>query len=481
MRIVTIQRRLRERGRIRLGYSTPGSRAGIKRPHKLDRFRFSAPDVETCEQVAALFGGKVEPWPEGGRDQYHVTTDAKSLRVIFPSQMSFSQAYEQYAKGFPVVRCDGETCWAPGPNRRLDERPCACNPDERDCKMTTNLNVILPEIPGLGVWRLVTHSYYAGVELATIVDLIEMAMQAGARVPARLFLEHREVRRLVDGKPEVKKFIVPVLDLDMSAGALGPSHAGATMLGGTGVPALDMPAEAPEPIGWRPPEPAGWRPVDQAALPPGPTITVEDQLAEVEREPKRRRANATPEIQPTGRRPRPSTNGDAGTCDLCGEEYGAAAVVRNPEPGGSKYVHKQCRDNAAADDESPASQEAPGRGGTSGDDGPSARAAVAEPTPAAQADPPMTHGMHKKVMALQAEAFPSWDGATGAEVDDYRRRQLLRLCELLGQPGLTSRADIGRSTATQLIDALEKIAAGDLVLKDGGPLVRADTGEVVLS
>jgi hypothetical protein len=502
LRIVNLQRQLRERGRIRLGVSD--TRNGKKVPRKLDRFLFSAPDEQTVRLAAQLYGGEPEPWADGGKDRWRVISDVDSVPVIFPTQMSFSQAYEQWAGGFCTRRCDGVVARVPSRTKgpRFEEEDCACDPDMRDCQTTTNLSVILPDLPGLGVWRLVSHGYYAATELGAAVELIESALDAGMRVPARLFLERREVRRLVEGKPQVRKFVVPVLDLDMSVGALGAGvHGPASVLPqGDGAPALagyggtaalttgQANGGAVKGVANGGNVAQGWRPVAQGELPAAPLVSVKDQLDDVEREPKRR-ANAAPVIKPTGARPRKAVDVDAGTCDLCAKEYGTGGLKKNPEPGGSKYVHTACLEadadawaqaaEVAEGAGAPASVPAPsapapadsqGQGQPAGEAQPDGGSAPAvEPSPAGNggtvsrtSDRPMTHGQHKKLMALQAEAFPAAPGMTGAETDAYRKEQTLALCAVLGQPGLTSRSEISHASATVVIDAMEAIKAGEL-------------------
>lgn len=501
LRIVNVQRQLRERGRIRIGYSeTRVGRSGkeVKVPKKLDRFLFSAPDQQTVEQAAQLYGGTAEPW-EGGRDRWRVISNTDSVAVVFPAAMAFSQSYEQWSGGFCTRRCDGVTSHAPDAGRRMLEEDCLCDPDGRQCQMTTNLSVILPDLPGLGTWRLVTHGYYAGTELGAAVELIESAMSVGARVPARLFLERRERRVMDQGKPMTRKFVVPVLDLDMSVSALGPGAAMGGVLQAPPQAALSAPtapADAPALPSGQPPTQAdqgpGWSPVDQQALPAGPPPNVRDMLEDNNR-PVKRRANAAPAIPATGKAPRKAsaTTSDEGMCCRCRDALGSEAVVRNPEPGGSKYIHRRCRDEVeAADDEAPpedppaVSQEqgVGGRAGTSGGD----VATPAEPSPAAAAAEPktrrpakaMTHNQMKKLFALVPEVMPYEDVPAGPEREDVRRQAVLDICAQLGQPELTSRSEITYDTGRLLLDALEAAKNGDLVW-NGERLFIASTGEAL--
>lgn len=205
MPLIDIQRRMRELGRIRTGVQTPSGN-GRRRPAKLEHFRLTSPSRDLIEAAAALYGGEARPW-EG---QWEVVTEADAMDVVIPPGQSISQWYEMWSGGGCQRRCDGRT-------NVLTDTPCACpaDPAERReaaaagaaCKPTTRLNVILPDIPDLGVWRLESHGYYAAAELSGTVDVLE---SAGRLLPARLRLEQREVKR--PGKPP-NRFAVPILEL----------------------------------------------------------------------------------------------------------------------------------------------------------------------------------------------------------------------------------------------------------------------------
>lgn len=440
MRILTLQRRLHETGNIRLGQQVV--KDGKSRPVKLDRFRFTSRDRQAIEQVAKQYGGQVAQWePSGGAKQWEVISEVKEIPVVIPTSMAFSQAFEQWRKGFCTNRCDGV-------RDSVRDVPCDCDPEAPSCQITTRLSVILPEIPGLGTWRLQSTGYYAAVELAAAVDLIESAVAAGMTVPARLILDQNEVRRLVNGKAVVYKFPLPVLDLDRSFTSLG--------MGSAPLAPRTAP-EAPELA-----QETGWQPIQHEELPPAPAVTVAAQLAEVER-PKERRKNAAPLIAPTGVKPRPAAAVDPGLCDLCGLDYGSDPLTKNPVAGGSRFVHVKCKDDAEtpADeglDAQPASVEESGsRGGTPGGGG----SAPARPAPAAapvQSSLRMSHNQHKKVMALTARAYPALKGETSSETDARRRQAVLGLCATLGQPGIESRTEITNRTAVDLIDTLQAMA-----------------------
>jgi hypothetical protein len=503
MRLVDEQRRLRERGKVRLGYSTLNER-GKKVPHKLDKFRFTSPDRMAVEQVAAVYGGKVEQWNEGDRREWQVFTEAAELAVVFiTGGVSFSQSREQWQGGHLVRMCDGETSYAPQAKGRMRAEPCSCDLDgEPVCQKTTHLGLILPHVVGLGIWQLVTKGHNAAAELAGSVELIESAFAAGLyRVPARLLIEVREKRRIIEDKAVVRKFAVPVLELDSSVTNLGslplPSPSPGAAAVGASAPGGALPVGSP---------PTGWAPVPDEVKVELPAPAFRDQLDAVHVDPKPRK-NAAPKLPPTGLAPRTAAQvADEKVCTRCGEPYGEGPLVKNPEAG-SRYVHRDCTgpDEPAAEATAPepaASQEqATGRGGKSGGD-----VTAAEPPSAGAGDPPekledsrsavpvsqtrkraatgysrgMTANQHKKVFALLAEALPSWEGATSADLEALRKGAELGIAKWAGAPAdITSRNEIPYAIADPLIGALECMRSG-LWVWNGEALFHAVDGNRIV-
>jgi hypothetical protein len=278
--IIELQRRLREIGRIRMGEQVPTGN-GKTRPTKLDNFRLTAKDQRVIDAAAALWGGTVEPWQAPDGPQWQVKITATELAVVVPPHdMAFSQWYEQWSAGGCQVRCDGATDY-------VGEKPCHCDPEARECKMTTRLSLMLPELPGMGLWRAESHGYYAAVELAGLVDIAATWTAAGRMIPARLRLEQRTVKR----KGKTHRFAVPVLDLDVHPLVLtaGPDAAGQ----------LAAPSAGALTVGNLTPVPA---------LKAGAAPSVADQLARADETPNGNgRRNAAQSIPATGIEPRTVT------------------------------------------------------------------------------------------------------------------------------------------------------------------------------
>lgn len=276
MRILDLQRRLREVGRIRIGQKVATSN-GKTRPAKLETFRLTSRDRQVIDAAAGQWGGTVAEWkdaPDGG--QWQVTTTTGCIPVIVPpGDMSFSQAYEQWTAGGCKIRCDGH--WD-----HVGDRACHCDPEDRACDIHTRLSVILPDLTGLGVWRLDTQGYYAAVELGGIADICAQAAGRGAMLPARLRLEQRSVKRVGNGKIVTLRFAVPVLDVDVHPLVLaGTVDASTGEIAGPVRAALRGPAFTPVP------------PVDGALAP-----SFADQVAAIDspqdRPPRRNAAEAVP-------------------------------------------------------------------------------------------------------------------------------------------------------------------------------------------
>jgi hypothetical protein len=212
-----ISRRLPQAGRIRLG--KPPAK-GSKNPTALSKFRFSSPSRELLVKVAELYGGEVKAWTEPKtNDRFEVYSDASEIRVVLAPD-PFHAAYELWKGAVNVRRCDGLTCVVTVPGQdgpEQIERDCLCA--ERgmlECAPTLRLNVILPEVRGLGVWRLDTKSKNALHEMPAVVEGLQTLDGGRSMVEAVLRIEQRhDVIETRKGKQR-RNFVVPVLDFAAS-------------------------------------------------------------------------------------------------------------------------------------------------------------------------------------------------------------------------------------------------------------------------
>ena len=213
MPILDLQRRMRQLGEIRIGHVVPTGKTRRDgkpgtRPAKLDKFRFTSPSREILTEVAKLYGGEVKPWTpaNGGPSEFEVYSTTSRLPVLIPPRDAVSQWYELYAGSKCQRRCDGVT-------EHKRDRPCLCDPDNRECSITTRVNVMLRDVPALGQWLLISKGFYAAVTLPPAAELLA---QAGGYVSGWLGMEEKLVQR--DQGPA--RFMVPTLDVEITPAAL---------------------------------------------------------------------------------------------------------------------------------------------------------------------------------------------------------------------------------------------------------------------
>jgi hypothetical protein len=222
MPLLDIQRRGQQIGRLRIGQQVP-TEDGKMRPAKLDTFRFTTQSPHSAEAIAELYGGTVQEW----NGQFEVITNKNAIGVTVPPRDEvISQHYEMWNKGGCIRRCDSQI-------EQISGKPCLCphadDPTDlvavenaaqerarlaklktpQACKPVTRISVMIPDLPGLGVFRLDTGSYYAAVEIGDAAELLQIARDRGEMLPAVLRIEQRQ--RVAGGK--TKKYPVPVLEI----------------------------------------------------------------------------------------------------------------------------------------------------------------------------------------------------------------------------------------------------------------------------
>ncbi|MGH8963739.1 MAG: hypothetical protein ACRDXB_00145 [Actinomycetes bacterium] len=207
-RILTLQRQARELGRLRTGY-TDG-----KRPVRSKTWIVTSHAEHYVAAAAEAWGGTVERWqPLGnGAPQFRVITAAETIDALMPPGDPLSQYNEMWSGGGCQRRCDGE-------RERLSNQACLClaqfgeewhqQPKGRVCAATSRLNVILPDMPDVGVWRAETHSFYAANEWGGTVDMVLSGTNGQGMVPVALRIEPRQ--RVAGG--QTKKFPVVVVEI----------------------------------------------------------------------------------------------------------------------------------------------------------------------------------------------------------------------------------------------------------------------------
>jgi hypothetical protein len=197
-----------ELGRIRMGEK---SEKGF--PVKLKTFRLTSGSKALLDAAAALYGGQVKEWKDAPDEgMWQLVTAASELDILIPASLAvIGQSYELWKGGTAERRCDGTT-------EAIGDQPCVCAAKgltgaDRECDIVTRLRVMLPRVPGLGVWRLDTGGWFAATTLPSTVTLLAR-LTPGQWIPAVLRAEQRSKKERDDkGKVMTHRFVVPVLDL----------------------------------------------------------------------------------------------------------------------------------------------------------------------------------------------------------------------------------------------------------------------------
>ena len=254
MPINDLPQRMRELGRLRMGEKAI-SKNGKPYPVKRNTWRFTSQSFALLDTLAGQYGGEVEPWPEapGEGEQWQLKTNAGSIDVLIPAKHSLSQWYEFWTADGCTRRCTGTV-------NVIDESKCVCPVDisarmdaaagvkPTACKPTTRLNVMLPNTPDLGYWRLEAHGYQAAIELpgtvAKYIGLVKMASGADfdddSLFHAELSIEERSSKK--PGQP-VSHYVVPVIRTPQVTPAMLMSGESPAL--GSGVTQIEAPAEPP--------------------------------------------------------------------------------------------------------------------------------------------------------------------------------------------------------------------------------------------
>lgn len=214
-RIITMQRQARELGRLRTGFSRPHADPNKRPvPVKSKTWVLTSHAEHYIAAAAQAWGGTVERWqPQGnGAPQFRVITERESIDALLPSGDPLSQNNEMWNAGGCVRRCNGEF-------EQITRRPCVCladfgedwhqQPKGKVCATTSRLNVILPDMPDLGLWRAESHSFYAANEWSGTVDLARAGTGGKGMLPVALRIEPRT--RVAGGK--TKHFPVVVVEI----------------------------------------------------------------------------------------------------------------------------------------------------------------------------------------------------------------------------------------------------------------------------
>jgi hypothetical protein len=199
-------RRLPRLGKIRLGIKKKTDK-GIEYPSEVDYFicdpqtPSELENTKIKEEFDKLYGEK-----------------PKIIRIMFPvanPEIYFPQFYKRYGSGTSLkckgdgveARCGTEEFTSGLKVLRKDEMSLPivqCLGKEclyykkKECSEDATLQILLPELPGAGVWQITTGSFYSIVNLNSCIDYIIAVCGRAHMIP--LQLERRMQEIVHDGK-----------------------------------------------------------------------------------------------------------------------------------------------------------------------------------------------------------------------------------------------------------------------------------------
>lgn len=167
-----------EHGRIRLGERYL-ARNGKTSMRATEVFRFTSYDREAIEQLAVIYGGTPKPWsdPKAPEGQWEVLTTSNRISVWLPPN-PYNVAYERWGGKGCERRCDGAVCTTYGHGTLQSGCLCAME-GERTCKITSRVQLILPDIKMGGVWRLESKSENFAYEAPGMMEMIYSLQERG--------------------------------------------------------------------------------------------------------------------------------------------------------------------------------------------------------------------------------------------------------------------------------------------------------------
>jgi len=200
-------RRLPRLGKVRLGIKKISEKSGKEYPAEVDYFILDPQTPSELEnerlkqEFDKLYGEK-----------------PKSIRIMFPvasPDVYFPQFYKRYGSS-TSLKCkgDGETASCTRPEftagltilgkDEMDLTKVRCDGKEcpyyksRECATVGVLQILLPEMPGAGVWQITTGSFHSIVNLNSCIDYIKTVCGRAHMIP--LTLERREQEIAFEGK-----------------------------------------------------------------------------------------------------------------------------------------------------------------------------------------------------------------------------------------------------------------------------------------
>lgn len=228
MALLGLQRRTVRAGELRYGFSTKNDR-GYKVPQSSDTWILTTPNREAADAFAEFHGGTVEAWTER-RGVWVVRSEVSELVVTVPQANEvIQQAWELWEGGNCLRRCDnitesksGQPCLCPadiGARERLakQKKPAACGPKSR-------LSVVLPHIPGAGVFVVASSGREIAREWGDVADFMQQVRDSALEAGHGLVLLQATLRIVTRGSGK-NTHRAAVLQLRDSLAALASGEA----------------------------------------------------------------------------------------------------------------------------------------------------------------------------------------------------------------------------------------------------------------
>lgn len=207
------RRQMPRLGRIKLGVMIQPS-GGQSRPYPRATDHFVVPDAiraavhDKAELNVALASWCTCEFGEG----------PKALPIMFPADAPdaiFPQFLKMYKAAGLYCAGDGQTAKRWNDRGSLDERACPCEHLESgECGGEATLNLVLPDVPGLGVWQLTMGNQAAIVRLNTALEAFRTTFGGLRGIPFILRLEPEEVQRWDDTAKTMKRTTIHSVRLD---------------------------------------------------------------------------------------------------------------------------------------------------------------------------------------------------------------------------------------------------------------------------
>lgn len=202
-------RRLPRQGKIRLGYMKPGKAGKKEYPFECGFFILD-PEVDEGQEIVKEFARLYGEQPT-------------SIDIMFPvesPEVVFPQWYKKYKKfgGSGLLTCkgDGEVALRLTKEKGMTEYPCKGDNCEEyllhQCKRVGTLQVMLPELPGIGVWQINTTSWNSIVSLNSAMPFVKDLCGRIAMIPLKLQLTKQPTTRIVNGEASVSFHYIMGLD-----------------------------------------------------------------------------------------------------------------------------------------------------------------------------------------------------------------------------------------------------------------------------